>query len=783
MVNQIPIQLKNMRFNRVRFKEKRAFESGWQNKPYSYSEIQNYFPKENYGVICGPEVRVLDDDTPDKRLIKLFLEKFGETFRVRDHLYFKFDNGNEDKIILFDGEEHAGEVQGNNTYVVGPGCIHPSGEEYKQMNDLEIITINFASFKFEFEKYFKTTEKTRIRDEPTYRFEDDELIKQIKSKWNEGDRQNLTLSLSGYLRKDRKLGLNSALQVIEQICEDCNDNDFYERKRAVEETYSKDESEIKGITGLIEREIEVKKFSINDFLIFRKNKRTGDEEFDRVNIDAVAEYIENNFQIRTIFGIREETIEVYNDGIWTVKGRGIIKAEIERILGVYCKNNTVSEILEKIKRRTEVSREDTEIIPDKKRALKNGVLDFEDVDNIKLIPHSKEYNFRTKWDINYNPESKCTKFKEIIDKALDQDDIPKFQEWEGLHISRKYSKKKFAILHGKKDTTKTVAMNHLTIVQNNNVSGLTLQDIARGKPFDLLVLKDKDANICDDLSSSDMKAIGGVKKSVGDGFIDGEMKFGDKIRFPNTAKQTYACNKIPNPGEDIDDEAYYGRILLFAFENVIPENKQDPDLIKKITTDEEKSGWLNWAIEGYIRLMKNNKFTRDLSPEETKYFMIKNGNSLAEFSIEVLKEDAGKKINKDDLYKVYCKWCSEHKPKLSPDSKDKIGKNLIKFAPFIQASSNGKERYWLNASFNDTYDTFLKNMRGFEKEVKEVKESNQNLSYVISKPVIPVIEKEEEKQIKPSTLNPFCPECNSPTYEYRDKFYCIDNNCAGGLRC
>ena len=70
-MGQIPEQLKEMRFNRVMFKEKRAFEKGWQNNPYSYYEIQNYFPNENYGVLCGSELRVLDDDTPNKGLIKV----------------------------------------------------------------------------------------------------------------------------------------------------------------------------------------------------------------------------------------------------------------------------------------------------------------------------------------------------------------------------------------------------------------------------------------------------------------------------------------------------------------------------------------------------------------------------------------------------------------------------------------------------------------------------------------------------------------------------------------
>ena len=150
----IPIQLKNNRFLRVRFKDKRPFEDQWQKKPYTYEEIQQYFPKENYGVICGKELRALDDDTPKQGLIKLYNQNFPETMQVRGHVYFKFDNGNEDKIIfenkqlLFPDSNgklspHMGELQGEGTMVVGVGCYDDKTEMltidgFKGMNEISI---------------------------------------------------------------------------------------------------------------------------------------------------------------------------------------------------------------------------------------------------------------------------------------------------------------------------------------------------------------------------------------------------------------------------------------------------------------------------------------------------------------------------------------------------------------------------------------------------------------------------------------------------------------------
>jgi len=172
---KIPEQLKGLRFNRVRFKEKRAFENDWQHKPYTYEEIQNYFPRENYGVICGTDIRALDDDTPKEMLKQLYHENFPDTMEVKGHIYFKFDNQYEKKIIFnhpilefpdSNGKlsHHMGELQGENTYVVGPGSTHPTGVIYELKKDLPIVTISYDKFIEVFGEFIKKKKKNVIRN-------------------------------------------------------------------------------------------------------------------------------------------------------------------------------------------------------------------------------------------------------------------------------------------------------------------------------------------------------------------------------------------------------------------------------------------------------------------------------------------------------------------------------------------------------------------------------------------------------------------------------------------
>ena len=54
------------------------------------------------------------------------------------------------------------------------------------------------------------------------------------------------------------------------------------------------------------------------------------------------------------------------------------------------------------------------------------------------------------------------------------------------------------------------------------------------------------------------------------------------------------------------DDVFYSRCIPIPFDNPIPKEKQNPFLLKEITTKEEMSGLLNWALEGLDRLFKNN---------------------------------------------------------------------------------------------------------------------------------------------------------------------------------
>jgi len=481
-----------------------------------------------------------------------------------------------------------------------------------------------------------------------------------------------------------------------------------------------------------------------DFITIKYND-SGKEISRKVNIDEVADYIIDKFDIKTIFGLKEESVYIYEDGIWMPTGKGLIKNEIENLLKTYAKNNVVLEILEKIKRKTEFPRTEFDIVLERKACVENGVLDLRDVDNITFLPHDKKYFFKSKLPVIYDSEAKCPVIIDFIEETFYPCDLPQVQEWIGLHLDPIYSFKKAVICEGKHDTGKSVFLNLMSnFLGHDNVSGLSLQKISAGKSFDILSLKGAYANIFDDLSSKDLTDGGGFKMTVGDGMITGELKFGDMMRFRNSAKMTYACNKIP-PIKDIDDDAYYSRWLIWSFDNVVEGSSKNSNLINLLTTQEQLSGLLNWAIVGFQRLINQNNFSNAKDVMQIKALMTESGNPLAEFANDALIKEPGSKITKDMMYNMYCEFCMKHEPVLSPCSKTQLGKRLNRVAPYLMASHSGSIRHWLNVKPTPlwyTWYTSLKNYRDILGSNKGGSKEGKNDVYKITGtvPNVPVYE-------------------------------------------
>lgn len=391
-------------------------------------------------------------------------------------------------------------------------------------------------------------------------------------------------------------------------------------------------------------------------------------------------------------GVKEE-LWLYENGIWKLKGKEVIRREAENIMDDKAKINKVKEVEEKIKRMCMIDKEEFENIPEGFICISNGVLDLL---NNSLLNHSPKYYFKTKLDLVYDPNATCQECLNFFENVLNTEDILLIQEWIGFLLYNKYAFKKALIIFGEKDTGKTVFLNLLTkFIGADNCASIPLQKINNNNRFSLSSLQYKYANFYDDLSSKDLDDVGGFKIATGGGWLSAEKKFGDPFQFMSFAKLTFACNKVPAPSnmDLVEKSAYYGRWLIVPFENQVDEKEQDKNLVKKITTKEELSGLLNWVIIGIKRLFENNKFSFNKTVDDIEKIMLSHNNHLSQFSDDCLKAMPFARVSKADMHDYYVYWCSKHKQ--VPLSIKQFGKRIVRFAPLI-VGKNDTERFWEN---------------------------------------------------------------------------------------
>lgn len=374
----------------------------------------------------------------------------------------------------------------------------------------------------------------------------------------------------------------------------------------------------------------------------------------------VADSIMNNYVFKTIPSKKDDEIWVYDEGIYKPIGRSLIKAKVEQRLGKLCKTYNVNEIINKVARKTYIQREKFQCKDIDLVCVNNGVLNIK---TKKLLSHSPDYNFVHKLPVDYIPNAFCYKIFEFISEVFDEDDMLAIQEWIGYQLHKEYFIKKAAIFRGIPNTGKTTFMNLMVaFVGKENVSSVSLQMLAQGK-WHLTELFNKYSNICDDLSEKDVVDSGTFKQVTGRSPLQAEYKFGDQFNFVNHAKLSFACNKIPVIKTDVDDEAYWDRWLIFDFENVFDKHsrgskKMDTHIVDKITSPDELSGLLNWALVGLDRLKEQGYFSYKRTWEDNRKIMQGEANNVARFNNECLMYEVDGWVSNFELYGKYQEFCN-----------------------------------------------------------------------------------------------------------------------------
>lgn len=387
---------------------------------------------------------------------------------------------------------------------------------------------------------------------------------------------------------------------------------------------------------------------------FKPPLLAGKIAFKLFDIETVAE----RNQINRGFLVMKDNKQIYryNGSYYVGDGEGVIKDSTQRILGIRCCDKYKNEVIGWLKDNTDLQI-DRSIFDSSPHLinLQNGTYNLE-TDTFE--EHNPGYLFNYQLPIRYDPKAKINKIKTFFEEILYEKDIPIMQEFFGDCLQPTYKYKKALMNVGLTNTGKSQVMGLLEkFLGAENTANVSLYDLCHDKysPYELY---SKKANICADIGATGLRYTERFKQLTGNkDRIRAQKKFKDAFGFINFAKLTFSCNEIPESADTTN--AYYGRWIVIEYPNQFNpgDKKTDPDILEKITTEEEMSGLFNWAIEGLKRLKKNKCYSEHRTLEEVKEFMQKHRKPLPEFATDFILPDPENEITKGDLYKMYGEFC------------------------------------------------------------------------------------------------------------------------------
>jgi len=263
--------------------------------------------------------------------------------------------------------------------------------------------------------------------------------------------------------------------------------------------------------------------------------------------------------------------------------------------------------------------------------------------------------------VKYDPDAKCEKIDAFIEEVVLPEDVDKIYEITGYCLYKAYPIARFVILHGRKGSGgKSTALKLITaLLGTENVSSLNIQNLV-DEGFRGSSLFQKLANISGDLPSKPISDTGFIKKCTGGDLITIEKKFKDPFDFYNHAKLIFSANEVPAPKYD-DTGAFYRRTLLIEFPKHFPDGdpRTDGNLIEKLTTPEELSGFLNKAIAALKDLLIRGKFNKEKNVTDRKMTYMLESNQIQYFAENFVGIDTDPEhyITNEDLYRFYVYMC------------------------------------------------------------------------------------------------------------------------------
>lgn len=287
--------------------------------------------------------------------------------------------------------------------------------------------------------------------------------------------------------------------------------------------------------------------------------------------------------------------------------------------------------------------------------FQNGVLDFE---TGELSPHSTNHGFTYILPYDYDKDATCPRYDQFMDEITlgDKDLEAILDEFAGYGLSGSPNNfGKALMLHGYGANGKSVWIKVMKAVAGyGNYSNLLLSQL--NDPESCKELVGKLFNIAEETPRY-LKDSEKFKNFVTGGPYTVNMKYRPSfVVEENKTKLIMSCNELPNSGDLT--HGLSRRMLIVPFQNRFTVGKNaDINLDEKLA--QELPGIFNRVVQGYQRLVSNNRFTESKKSWEALSEYKVSQNSVAAFvdeCLEVTSEENETGYAVTQLYGYYINW-------------------------------------------------------------------------------------------------------------------------------
>ena len=684
---EIPKQLENFNFVLIGGDGKQPIEKGWQKKihkidcPIFQKNIQD---GKNYGVQGNNSQVVINDETYflviidfDKRefqdkVINLFPETFTTTSGSKKncvHLWFASDNNKSFKI-KDENLDTLADIIGAGKQVIAPRSKHNSGSVYSVVKDIPFAFIPYAEIEALLKPHDKSPKKI-LKPQKQYSpkgIDTNTISKIINSISMEEALKEVGIDTSknptncfGHSSNGGKcLGWNNKTA----HCFHCDKSwNKYSLIREAKNLTDKETFEWFANKAGMTNELEK---SRKDFII----KNIDYKETERIVLTTkfspvpyAEKILNNNYFVYDKY----KRFWFYNkeEGYWDNGAEQKIRTELRK--------NLIGEEQQKKYYIDEIIAYMKDITFDDKFSLEvdSHIIPFNNcLFNLrigKIEDFNQKYFVTTKIPIDLDSKYiNCDVIDSFFEDCVGKDYKEMLYDLCSYCLFRGQPYQKLFFIFGTGQNGKSVFLELLRkFLGENNVSSVSPHDIDKDKHASS-TMDGKLANISSDISYESLSNVNRLKELTGEDTIFVRPLYQQGFPVKIYAKQIFSTNQLPIVSDKTF--AWYRRLYLIEFPNIVDNKHKDPFLLEKLTTKEQLMG-LAWICIKKLSELYNRKFIFTFDPliDKIAEFYEDLSNPISKFIKEYTLEGDGF-IFKYDLRSRFELWCKNNKLRVWTDT-------------------------------------------------------------------------------------------------------------------